>query len=205
MSSTHRGGKRGDSDFYETPRWAVHRLLEKLDLPTGRWLEPCAGDGAIIRAVTDVIDKDLLGWTAIEIRPECCDRLDELFLARSLTGGIGIQDFFGVGEVRYDVCITNPPFSLAMDFIRKARSMCNHSIFLLRLNFLGSEERSDFIRQTKPDLYILPNRPSFRAPTAEGARQEWGTDSIEYAWFHWWEGSTGKYVMLDSTPVHERR
>jgi hypothetical protein len=52
VSATKRGsGVRTPDDAYETPAWCVQRLLEKLQLPGGNWLEPGAGDGAIIKAV----------------------------------------------------------------------------------------------------------------------------------------------------------
>ncbi len=38
---------------------------------------------------------------------------------------------------------------------------CKTVAFLLRLNFLGADERSDFWREYPPDIYVLPNRPSF--------------------------------------------
>ena len=48
MSATNRGAVRNEHDFYPTPAWCVHRLLEAVPLPAGRWLEPCVGDGAKI-------------------------------------------------------------------------------------------------------------------------------------------------------------
>ena len=45
------GGPRED---YPTPRWCVDRLLERVDLPGGEWLEPCAGHGAIVRRILDL-------------------------------------------------------------------------------------------------------------------------------------------------------
>jgi hypothetical protein len=47
---------------------------------------------------------------------------------------------------------------------------------LLRLNFLGGAKRTAFLRARPPDIYVLPNRPSFTGH---------GTDACEYAWFVW--------------------
>jgi len=75
MSATGRGRERDEHDFYETPAWCVHRLLEAVpQLPGGAWLEPCAGKGAIIRAVNEV-RKDPIHWTAVEIDPSHRDDL----------------------------------------------------------------------------------------------------------------------------------
>ena len=73
---------------------------------------------------------------------------------------------------------------------------------LLRLNFLGSQERSDYLREHMPDIYVIPNRPSFT-----GGK----TDSIEYAWFVWskyndyGKNSSGKIVILETTPANIRK
>jgi hypothetical protein len=107
-----------------------------------------------------------------------------------------VSTYFIEKEGLFDLVLTNPPFSLAMEFIRACEKLATHRIFLLRLNFLGSEERSNYIRQTRPDIYVLPNRPSFVNGT---------TDSCEYAWFHWHPDSTGRYVVLPSTPISERK
>ncbi len=199
MSSTARGGKRSEADNYPTPSWCVRRLLEIVTLPKeGNYLEPAAGDGAIVRAA-DSMDPGLGGveppirWWLHELREECRKDLDTL-------GYVEIGDFLHDGHGgqpgTFDVCITNPPFSLAMEFIRVCLPISDHAIFLLRLNFLGSEERSKFIRETMPDIYVLPNRPSFTGGH---------TDSIEYAWFHWHKNSRGIYKILASTPIEERR
>lgn len=69
---------------------------------------------------------------------------------------------------------------------------------LLRLNFLGTEGRSAFMREHAPDVYVLPNRPSFTGTK---------TDSIEYVWFVW-PGArrrrSGKMQVLDVTAASVR-
>jgi hypothetical protein len=217
MSSTNRGNKRSEADWYATPLWCVYRLLDEhigdaVDLMNGiSMLEPCAGDGAIVRAVNtwlrrDTLDRqrDPVRWTVVDLREE----MRKSLIGNDLNPHIG--DFFewvksyGLllnakrpdGSPLFDVVLTNPPFSLAMEFIRACMPIATHKFFLLRLNFLGSEERSKFIRETRPDIYVLPNRPSFTGG---------GTDSIEYAWWHFFPGSTGIYRILPSTPMAERR
>lgn len=140
-------------------------------------------------------------FDAAELREECRPHLEALGVRK-----IGIGDFFVNGPpdpgATYDVIITNPPFSLAMEFI--LRSLATYSRFvvmLLRLNYLGSAKRHSFLRQCAPDIYVLPDRPSFKG-TGE-------TDSIEYAWFVWdktnLERSSGSYELLNLTPKDERK
>lgn len=197
MSSTKRGKSRQRADNYPTPYWCVHRVLEAIELPMrGRWLEPCAGDGAIIRAIEPMEGSEAIEWTAVELRKGPLKKLDasspnvEVVQGNFLTmPGYDDNNF-------YDVAITNPPFLHAMAFVNRCRHLARDTVMLLRLNFLASEKRADFMRETRPDIYVLPNRPSFIG----GGK----TDSIEYAWFHWWRGSEGHVRILNSTHKLER-
>lgn len=73
-------------------------------------------------------------------------------------------------------------------------------VALERLNFLEGEARNAWLREQAPDVYVLPNRPSFTGD---------GTDSIAYAWFVWPAGqhdrTSGRLEILPSTPAAERR
>lgn len=61
----------------------------------------------------------------------------------------------------YDCIITNPPYSLAEEFLRKSLEIAPVVCFLLRLNFLGSQKRAAFLSKNPPDVYVLSERPSF--------------------------------------------
>lgn len=199
MSATGRSAVRRELDNYPTPAWCVRRLLERVDLPGGTWLDPCAGDGAIIRAARPL--RPDVSWAAVEIREACRDSLRRLLPPHRIL----IDDFVNssppVGGPT-SVVIGNPPFSMADAFIRRtleskwARVTC----FLLRLNFLAGGKRSQYWSHWTPDVYVLPNRPSF---VGEGK-----TDSCEYAWFVWHARElprqTGHVSVLDHTPLEER-
>jgi hypothetical protein len=102
---------------------------------------------------------------------------------------------------QFDVTIGNPPFSLAQEFINAALSISREVTFLLRLNFLGGDARSSWIREWYPSVFVLPNRVS---GTGDGK-----TDSTEYAWMRFtnqgWRPPWGEYRILNTTPVEERR
>ena len=226
MSSTRRGGKRSPSDNYPTPAFCVHRLLDRVPLVgDGIWYEPCAGEGAIIRAVESWRSGRLEGidWYANELRSEAVPTLEKVvpreritvgdyrdILFPPLTNAIGLErpwDEAAPNSQDVSVVITNPPFRLAMDVINQSLTSFPHAslVLLLRLNFLGSEDRQPFHRDFAPDVYVLPNRPSFR-PSARGKHS---TDSPEYAWFCWGPSprrrAVGEYQILDTTPLEERR
>lgn len=200
MSSKGRKKKDvadGDSEYYPTPGWCVHRFIEHAKhLPAGKWLEPCAGHGDIIHAVNE--KKQMIYWHANEIRPACEQNL------RKLANQVVISNFLGWDpktSPHFDVIISNPPFSLAMAVILKSLEMADYVAMLLRLNYIGSAERTPFFKELMPDFYVIPERPSFDGK---------GTDSIEYAWLLWGppeerKRSRGFIEVLDNTPIKVRK
>ncbi len=152
MSSTNRGAQRIESDFYPTPLSAFTPLLPFLPAHCKYW-EPACGDGRLIKAMK------LAGLDA--------DGSDIVIDGMSF-----LQD-----ETDREVIITNPPFSLALEFCDHALDRANEVYMLLRLNFLGSQSRHDWWKKNEPGaLFVLSKRPSF----VNGK-----TDSNEYAWFYW--------------------
>lgn len=222
MSSTHRGGQRSPADFYQTPPWVVHRLLDAVaaSLPSGltQWLEPCSGHGAIVKSVRSWKPQSIVvsDWTMVELEEERRPYLHCLAMSLSQEGFSAqapyIGDFFtwapGQPKGRYDVTIMNPPFSLAQGFIEETCKISTHVFALERLNFVEGEERYPLMTSSKPDLYILPQRPTFYLPDGTpvlGKNGSPATDSITYAWFHFHEKSTGKWRLCDLTPLSERK
>lgn len=218
MSATGRGAERQEDDFYCTESWCVNALLAKLYLPGGRWLEPGAGDGAIVRAVQAL--RSDVEFTAIEKRDTLigqvtpCDWWGSDFLEPN------DQLLPALSANKFDVAIGNPPYKLALQFIWQSMQFAKIVAFLLRLDFLGSRKRVPFWRKHPADVYVLPDRPSFvisikcRACgwrktlplTAQrpGSCEECGekklqistTDANEYGWFVWGMGG-GRLIHLD--------
>lgn len=167
MSAKNRKAESRADDVYMTPRWCVKRLLEQLPLPSGaplRLLEPCVGSGHIVEAFTDMYPSVDANWVVLDIRPGVADQLEQQY---SGVKSLGARDYLATHwfeEPRFDLCITNPPFSLALPFITKLRKECTTVAALLRLNWLGSGQRDGrqaFIAADHPDLMVLPNRPAF--------------------------------------------
>lgn len=183
-----KGRKRADGteadvradDFYATPAWVTARILKALDLPGGLWLEPSAGEGAIIAAVN--ARRPDVKWCAVEV-----DGSREAAIKSAGANWVLIGDFLAerpANVVRYPVCLGNPPFTLAARFVSQALEAADRVIFLLRLNFLESQERIPFFARVGcPDVYVLPDRPSFTGG---------GTDSTAYAWMEFRPGWAGR-------------
>lgn len=164
MSATGRSDVRRANDFYETPGWVTRALLAKLG-PVSSVLDPCAGNGAILAEFPETIIK-----YGIEL---------------DYTRAVACEATMRVGDALWserdwptvDLVITNPPYSLAMEFVEKALNQTSSLVaMLLRLPFVCSQKRRDFHIAHPSKLYILPKRPSFTGG---------GTDATEYAWFVW--------------------
>jgi hypothetical protein len=177
LSAAGRGTARVPGDFYPTPGWCVGALLAELhtDMAGLVWGEPCRGDGAIY------------------------DRLPEPRVWAEVQRGV---DYL-TAPLCADVVITNPPYSLAEQFLAKSLEEAMSVFYLLRLGFMGGQVRHQFWTENRPThLYVLSNRPSFVAVckgcgikyplsakgtkcTACGGPVSVGTDASDYAWYGW--------------------
>lgn len=175
MSAKGRGTKVEAYEYYATPAKPVHQLLRDVRLPGGRWLEPGAGSGSIIRAVNQV--RQDVAWTAVELQQRM-----ERRLIKSGANTVMIGNFLRMPiSGGFDLALGNPPFSLAAHFLDNAMHLANQAILLLRLNWLGSSTRRRWVfeRYGEPDLFVLAERPSFVGQ---------GTDATDYAWMRWKRG-----------------
>ena len=204
MSATNRGAKRRARDCYFTPAYCTRLLVENVELPGGFWLEPTAGEGAIITEVNRL--RANVCWSACEIRPRCAPALQ-----RAVGDGpVVIADFLKttVGTfgrelfAPHDVAVSNPPYYLAQEVLEHSLELARTVVLLLRLNYLESEKRANFLRAHPPDVYVLPSRPSFCA-NRQGKR---GTDATAYAWMVWPRARRrrGSIRVLPSLPREER-
>lgn len=145
-------GERRDYDVYETPEWAVTALLDVIPInPHWKYLEPCRASGRFYNHMP-------IGSAWGEIRH-------------------GV-DYLNTEYNHVDCIITNPPYSLAQEFVTKALEDADVVIMLLRLGFLESQTRNKWWQDNKPSsLMVLSQRPSF---TEDGK-----TDGSGYAYFVW--------------------
>ena len=188
-SRTSRSVRTGADaiDYYPTPGWCVDRLMDALELPGGRWLEPCAGDGAIVRAVearrTDIT------WTTVDVREDSCAEyvVDYLAWAPPLDNR-GRQE-------RYRVAVTNPPFSRMLEIVQRMRTHAEIVVALGRLGWLASAKRHEWLRAHMPRVYVLPQRPIFNGVNS---------DSSDYAWYVWGISGPAVVQILGLSPRAER-
>lgn len=198
MSSTNRSAARDAhiSDFYITPQETIRSFLaainednyefldNQLDDEPLTILDPCAGGDAKNPCAYPTAITASSGWKiniidTVDIRQDSCAAAKCDFL----TAQAGKE---------YDVIITNPPFNIAMDIIRKSLhdvKIGGVVIMLLRLNFFGSKARQAFFQEQMPVLtYVHTKRPKFL--------NTGGTDSIEYMHCVWRRGQNCRHSAL---------
>ena len=174
FSANNSSGKRKDSDFYETPFSLTQLLLDKLDLEELKnktILEPCFGKGAIL---------DVLGRNGFDKDKVYCYDINASYLPEK-------KDFLEeIGH--YDVILTNPPFSKAFEFIKKAKEVSDSFFFLLPLSYLHGKKRYDEIYSDRgfplKKVFIFTRYPMLGERLREDGK--FHTGMMVYAWF-WWE------------------
>jgi hypothetical protein len=165
MSATCRGAKRHGADFYATPESAFKPLLPFINAIGEEVWEPACGDGRLIKWI-----RETGAW------------------AEGDDPSRGFKYNFLGDESRRGCIITNPPFSLALEFCDHAIEHAPNVFMLLRLNFLASRKRRDWWNSHNPSaLFVLSERPSF---TDNGK-----TDATDYAWFYWGKIHKGFYFL----------
>lgn len=158
------GGVRRDHDFYPTPREAVEALLERASGGIGETVwEPACGDGAICKVLTDY------GYTVVGT-----DLVDRGY-------GEGGVDFL-TAEPRSSSIITNPPFKLAAEFIKRGREIePAYFALLLKATFWNAASRLPIFNEWPPESVLpLTWRLDFTgggAPTMDCMWCVWGYDA----------------------------
>lgn len=152
---------RRQSDFYPTPPEATVALLQFLNLPknTTIW-EPAAGEG------------------------DMSDVLQTYFETIYTTDILDGTDFLKSSIDAADWIITNPPFSLAEDFIRRAAKIEKPFAFLLKSQYWHASKRTALFDEIPPS-YILPLtwRPDFFFKERENGNG--GSPLMDVMWCVW--------------------
>jgi hypothetical protein len=159
--------RSAEGDFFQTPYPMTRALLDREKFPK-LILEPASGRGAITRVLRErghvVTDYDLE------------------------TGGeTGPKDFLEEHR-RFPAIITNPPYSLADQFVMKAKGLRPKKFaFLLRTNYLSGQARLEAgIFKGLARVYVFSRMPDLRAPIREDGLSP--TAGIVYAWMVWVKG-----------------
>jgi hypothetical protein len=173
VGSNNDGG-RPENDFYPTPPEGTLGLL-KVESFIGDVWEPACGNGAMSK----VLEANGYKVISTDLEPR----------------GYGTQgDFFFFGSTLAPNIVTNPPFRLAQDFADRALVFgCNKLAMLCKLAFLAGKERSAWLQTTPLKMvWVFGSRISFQR---NGIETDSGGGMIEFAWFVWERGYSGKPMV----------
>lgn len=190
MSRTKRTREERDTSHenYPTPSWAIRALAEHLPR-FDAILDPACGDGRILDALSRRWGRECFG---IDNRPV------------SWPGAV-LGDALAIEWPAVDLIVTNPPYSKAQGFVRKAIAQLGAGkaktvAMLLRMGWLEAVGNYDWNAAHPSRVAVLSPRPSF---TDDG-----GTDGATYGWFLWGEVNTLPQVLYRGSvdrDYHEER
>jgi hypothetical protein len=157
-------------DFFPTPAWATHALIDNEEFAGDIWESAC-GNGAMSEVLettgNNVISSDLI------------DR----------GYGEGDHDFLESWRKAPNI-ITNPPYNAAEGFVQAGLEKASKKFaLLLRLAFLegANRQRTIFTDAPPSRVWVFSERITFYPA---GAVQK-GTGTTAYAWFVWDKDASG--------------
>jgi hypothetical protein len=174
-------GKRRAGDFYPTPWAATEAMRRALDLPRAIW-EPACGDGALARVLSQ--HGHIVTCSDINPQMDGAAKIDFVGSDRPIkvkaTGGFAI--------------VTNPPFSLAEAFIRRALSITPKVALLLKANYWNAASRLPLFAEHPPSR-VMPL--TFRIDVTGQ-----GNPTMDVCWYAW--GFDGPAFMPLPKPKEDR-
>lgn len=163
MSQRDSGYERKERDLYETPAWVTYALVPHIPMRVRLIWEPAAGGGKMVAALREMVEDASIVDTDIA------------------TG----QDFMCTGgPIGCEAVITNPPYELATEFIKRALEVVRPE-----KGFVAMLLRTDFDHaKTRQDLFGI-NSP-FARKVVLTKRIKWfedstGSPSFNHAWYLW--------------------
>lgn len=166
------------AEFWETPPWAADAILRSELLTQNVW-DPCCGAGivseAAVRAGYTVLSTDLHCWGY-----GAADRTGDDFLQSPLPARFEPGAF---------TVFMNPPFSLAVEFVRHALRLGARKIVCFqRFSWWESDERQSFWHECRPHrIYACADRATCWLGTVPAEERKGGTPATN-AWFVWEHG-----------------
>ena len=179
---------RVEDDYYATNPEAVKMLLTKYTFDAHTILEPCVGGGHIANAINDfyTTKREITGMDLV-------DRGDP---------GTIVADFLTYKtDKKYEGIITNPPYSLAKEFVEKGMELLEDDgqmAMFLKIQFLEGAKRKELFDKYPPKyIYVFRNRMATWNSGLEKdpkTGKRWAT-TMGHAWFVWEKGSTSEPVV----------
>lgn len=178
-ASNHSDTEREVNDYYATPPSAVEMLLE-LENFSKSIMEPACGQGHIAEVLKSH------GYTV------CATDL--------VNRGYGVWgvDFFNINEPTDMDIITNPPYSMAKEFVEHAMEIVTdgHKVAMfLKLTFLEGQGRRELFRKYPPKIVYVSTSRIGCAKNGKFKKDKNGNlkadSAVAYCWYVWQKGFNG--------------
>ena len=179
-ASNHSDTEREVNDYYATPPSAVEMLLG-LEEFSEVIMEPACGEGHIAEVLKTHGHKVL-----------ATDLIDRGY-------GIGGVDFFCMNKPMDVDIITNPPYSIAKEFVEHAMETVTngHKVAMfLKLTFLEGQSRRELFKRYPPKtIYVSTSRIGC-TKNGEFKKDKNGNlkvdSAVAYCWYIWQKGFNGE-------------
>lgn len=180
-ASNHTEKDRVGKDYYATEPKATELLLAEEAFSKKVW-EPACGGGHMAKVLIE---------HGYDVR--CTDITEREMGNVPYDGNLDFLEYSG--KFSGDI-VTNPPYKIALDFIKKAINVIKtgHKVAMfLKLQFLEGKSRKKFFSKHPPQtVYVSSSR---LICAGNGDFEKYKSSAVAYAWFVWQKGYKGDTVI----------
>lgn len=184
--------ERVENDFYATNPLAIKMLLKKYKFNGNRFLEPCVGNGNIIEVVKDEC-KNFSTFYGVDL-------IDRGYESTIIMDFFEWSKYFKENNRQVDAIITNPPFSMAQEFIEECMELLSDNgqmAMFLKIQFLEGVKREDFFKKYPPKyIYVFRSRMATwnNGNERDPDGKRWAT-TMCHCFMIWEKGSTTEPII----------
>lgn len=187
LAGTSTTRERVNNDYYATAYESTKALLDVESFEGNTFLEPCVGGGHI---------SEMLKVYYPNAKVFGCDLVDRGYPNTKVCDFI-TYDF---KERVFDNIVTNPPYSLAQEFLEKSMSVVKMNgkvAMFLKIQFLEGAKRRDMFKKYPPRyIYVFSKRqnPWRNGSSVDEKGKPWSS-TMCFAWFVWEKGFEGEPII----------